>query len=175
MQSNYKYAKTLLDLSKKSNSLTLIQNQFKSIYYFYNKVPAFKLVFITKRITPENKINIIQNVLKDFEPLIIEFIAILIKNNQTNNLLDIITKFNNMASADSNASKVEITTSEKLSNSDLEHVVQAISNKLNITPEINTNTDSNMIGGIKLRVGNKIFDNSVSYQIKQLKKTLHNM
>ena len=175
MQSNYKYAKTLLDFSKKSNCVALIQGQFKSISYLYNKVPVFKLVFITKRITPENKISIIQNVLKDFEPLIIEFITILIKKNQTNNLLDVITKFNNMASGDSNINKIEITTSEKLSNSDLEHVVQAISNKLNITPEINTNTDSNMIGGIKLRVGNKIFDNSVSYQIKQLKKTLHNM
>ena len=65
MQSNYKYAKTLLDFSKKSNSLTLIQNQFKSIYYLYNKVPAFKLVFITKRITPENKINIIQSFIKN--------------------------------------------------------------------------------------------------------------
>ena len=175
MQSNYKYAKTLLDLSKKSECVSLIKNQLKSISYLYNKVPAFKLVFITKRIGAKNKIKIIKNVLKDFEPLVVEFIIILINNNQTNNLLNIITRFNNMVSTDSNISKVEITTSEKLTETDLEYVSQTICNKLNTTPKINIKTDPDMIGGIKLRIGNKIFDNSVSYQIKQLKKTLHNM
>ena len=175
MQSNYKYAKTLLDLSKKSDCISLIQNQLKSIAYLYNKIPVFKLVFITKRIDSVNKIKIIKTVLKDFEPLIVEFIAILINNNQTNSLLNIITRFNNMVCADSNISKVEITTSDKLTDTDLEYVSQAICNKLNATPKINIKIDPDIIGGIKLRVGNKIFDNSVSYQIKQLKKNLHNM
>ena len=70
---------------------------------------------------------------------------------------------------------MEITTSEKLTETDLERVSQTICNKLNTIPKINLKIDPDMIGGIKLRVGNKIFDNSVSYQIKQLKKTLHNM
>ena len=175
MQSNYKYAKTLFNLSKKSNCVSLIQSQLKSVSYLYNKVPAFKLVFITKRINPMDKVEIINNVLKKFEPLIVEFISILIQNNQTFNLLDVITRFNNLVRADSNISKVEITTSEQLNDADLEHISQTICNKLNSAPKISIMTDSNLIGGMKLRVGNKIFDNSVSYQIKQLKKTLHNM
>jgi len=175
MQSNYKYAKTLFNLSKKSNCVSLIQNQLNSVSYLYNKVPAFKLVFITKRINPRDKVEIIKNVLKKFEPLIVEFILILIQNNQTFNLLDVIARFNNLVRADSNISKVEITTSEQLNDADLEHISQTICNKLNSAPKISIMTDSNLIGGMKLRVGNKIFDNSVSYQIKQLKKTLHNM
>ena len=62
-----------------------------------------------------------------------------------------------------------------LTETNLEYISQTICNKLNSNPKINIKTDPNIIGGIKLRVGNKIFDNSVSYQIKQLKKTLHNM
>ena len=175
MQSNYKYAKILFDLSKKSDCISLIQDQLKLITYLYNKVPMFRLVFITKRINAENKIEIIKNSLKQFEPLIVEFVSVLIQYNQTHNLLDVIARFNNMANTTSSVSKVEITTAEKLNDSDLEYVSQAIYNKLNTNQKISIKTDANMIGGIKLRVGNKIFDNSVSYQIKQLKKTLHNM
>ena len=175
MQSNYKYAKTLFDLSKKSDCIQLVHNQLNSISYLYNKVPAFRLVLITKRINSNNKVGIIRNALKGFESLIVEFISILIQNNQTNNLLDVITRFNNMVNTDSNQSKVVITTSQKLNEVDLEYVSQTISDKLNTNPNISIKTDLNMIGGIKLRVGNKIFDNSVYYQIKQLKKTLHNM
>ena len=43
-----------------------------------------------------------QKALKNFEPLIVEFISILIQNNQTFNLLDVIARFNNLVRADSN-------------------------------------------------------------------------
>ena len=122
MQSNYKYAKTLYDLSKKSDKIDLIQNQLKSVSYLYNKVARFRLVFITKRIDIKNKVGIIANVLNDFDPLLIEFISILIKNNQTNSLLDIASRFNNMAISDSNINKVEITTADKINESDFEYI-----------------------------------------------------
>ena len=55
MQSNYKYAKTLFDLSLKTNSVNKIKNELKAVAYLYNKVPAFRLVFITERIDVEKK------------------------------------------------------------------------------------------------------------------------
>ena len=61
MYSNYQYAKTLLDLSNKSDAISLMQNQLKSVSYLYNKVPAFRLVFVTKRIDTKKKIEIIKN------------------------------------------------------------------------------------------------------------------
>ena len=175
MQSNYKYAKTLFDLSKQTNSVNKIKNELKAVAYLYNKISAFRLVLITKRINAENKSNIICNALNKFEPLIVEFVLILIKNNQTNNLLDIIMRFNNMCSADSNMNKISVTTASKLNDSQLDNIANIIYSKIGFKPEIDQFTDSELIGGIKLRIGNKIFDNSVSYQINQLKKTLHNM
>ena len=175
MHSNYKYAKTLFDISIKSNSVDVIQNQLKSLAYLYNKVPTFRLVFITKRINDNDKIKIIKNALNRFEPMIVELISILISNNQTNNLLNIITRFNKMVKAESTINKIEITTSEKLNNAELELISKTIFDKLASNPKINLITDPKIVGGIKLRIGNKIFDNSVSYQMNQLKKVLHNM
>ena len=175
MQSNYKYAKTLFDLSKQTNSVNKIKNELKAVAYLYNKVSAFRLVLITKRINAENKSNIICKALNKFEPLIVEFVLILIKNNQTNNLLDIIMRFNNMCSADSNMNKISVTTASKLNDSQLDNIANIIYSKIGFKPEIDQFSDSELIGVIKFRIGNKLFDNSVSYQINQLKKTLHNM
>ena len=41
--------------------------------------------------------------------------------------------------------------------------------------EIKTKIDKSLIGGIKIKHENKIFDNSIQYQLNQLKKTLHNL
>ena len=100
---------------------------------------------------------------------------ILIQNNQTNILSDVVSRFNSMVNSSVSSVKVEITTSEKLNDIDLQYISQSIHSTLNTSSTINVKTDSSILGGIKLRVGNKIFDNSVSYQINQLKKTLHNM
>ena len=100
---------------------------------------------------------------------------ILIQNNQTNILSDVVSRFNSMVNSSVSSVKVEITTSEKLNDIDLQYISQSIHSTLNTSSTINVKTDSSILGGIKLRVGNKIFDNSVSYQINQLKKTLHNL
>jgi len=71
--------------------------------------------------------------------------------------------------------KVDIITATKLGEEELNSLSQKIDGILKNSPSVNNITDPKIIGGIKLRVGNNIFDNSVSYQINQLKKTLHNM
>ena len=175
MQKNHKYAKTFFELCKKIDNISHIQNQLQSIVYLFSKVSAFRLVLITKRLNHDNKIDIISKSLHSFDPIIIEFLSIIIKNNHINHLLNIISRFNNMAHVHSHMNNIEITTANKLNEEDLQSISHAISQKLNVSPKINTLVNVDIIGGIKLRVGNNIFDNSISYQINQLKKTLHNM
>ena len=108
-------------------------------------------------------------------PLTLEFLNIIINNNHSNELLKIISKFNYLSESHLGINKVDIITAIKLSEEELNSLSQKIDGILNNSPSVNNIIDPNIIGGMKLRVGNNIFDNSVSYQINQLKKTLHNM
>ena len=108
-------------------------------------------------------------------PLTLEFLTIIINNNHSNDLLNIISKFNHLSEHHLGVINVDIITATKLSDEELNSLSQKIDGILNNSPSVNNITDPNIIGGMKLRVGNNIFDNSVSYQINQLKKTLHNM
>ena len=170
MKNNNKYAKTLFDLCLKHNCLGLIQDQLKSIASLFNKASVFRLVLISKKLDNKTKINVVTNALSIFEPLIVEFISIIIKNNLSNELMDIISRFNRLVRVHSDVQSVDITTAHKLSEEEIQSLSESIFIVLNTKPKINIKEDLNMIGGIKLRVGNKIFDNSISYQINQLKK-----
>ena len=90
-------------------------------------------------------------------------------------LLNIISKFNRLVNLRSDFKEIDIVTATRLDDQDIQNLSKTIHNKLNSNPKINIINDPNIIGGMKLRIGNKIFDNSVSYQINQLKKSLHNM
>jgi len=175
MQNNQQYAKILFELGEKANCISMLQSQLKSLQYLFNKVPAFRLVLITKRLDNQNKINIVKNTLTMFDPLILEFISIIINKNQINNLLNIISRFNRLVHTHSSIQEVDIITAQQLPDEDMLNLSESISAKLDSKPKINILHDPQIIGGVKLRIGNKIFDNSVGYQIKQLKKTLHNV
>ena len=170
-----KYAKVLFDSCSKSKLLNTIQNELSHIEYLFTKVPVFRLVLITKRINNENKVKIISNALKDFNPIVIEFLSAIINNNQSNELSNIIHRFNRLVNMQSDIKSIDIITAQQMDESYLQSVVQKISNNINTNPDINNIVDESIIGGMKLRIGNKIFDNSINYQLNQLKKTLHNM
>ena len=80
-----------------------------------------------------------------------------------------------MVSSHADLKDVEITTADSLNEESINSLIVNLQLHLKTKQKIKIKTDPTIIGGVKLRIGNKILDNSVSYQIKQLKKTLHNM
>ena len=93
---NYKkYAEALYESSKGSKELLEnIQHEIEHVAYLYKKESAFRLVFNSMRITNDKKTNIIKGTLKQFNPVITEFLSIVIEHNQSNQLLNIISRFN---------------------------------------------------------------------------------
>ena len=173
---NYtKYAKILFDICVNANCINSINQELKIISNLYNKSSAFRMVLITKRLNNKDKVEIVSKTLNSFNPIIIEFLTIIISNNQSNKILDIISKFSYLVSAHADLKDVEITTADSLNEESINSLIENLQLHLKTKQKIKIKTDPTIIGGVKLRIGNKILDNSVSYQIKQLKKTLHNM
>ena len=164
-----KYPNTLFDLAKQNGMLDEITRQLGQIKYLYKNEPTFKLLFETKRINQEQKKQILKNVLLGFTPLVSKFLSILIDNKMSKNLIGIINKFLSLSKKELYANEIEVITVDHLD----ENLINELSNKLNCT--VKTTIDKSMIGGIKLRKGNKIFDNSISFQLNNLKKTLYNV
>ena len=164
-----KYPNTLFDLAKQNGMLDEITRQLGQIKYLYKNEPTFKLLFETKRINQEQKKQILKNVLVGFTSLVSEFLSILIDSKMSKNLIGIINKFLSLSKKELYANEIEVITVEQLD----ENLINELSNKLNCA--VKTTIDKSMIGGIKLRKGNKIFDNSISFQLNNLKKTLYNV
>ena len=127
------------------------------------------MLFESKRITTDAKKKILKNVLTSFDNVVVEFLQIIMQNNGSKYLISIIDKFLALSYKELRANEVEITSAQQLD----DELKQSLTQQLNCTLKIKI--DSSIIGGLKLRKGNKIFDNSISFQLNQLKKTLYNM
>ena len=170
-----KYSQTLYNISDKNNNINIIQNELNTILHLYKKVPSFRFIIITKRLSSDKKINILKNTLQNFNPLVTEFLSLIIKDGCAKNLLSIIFSYNKLAYAKLKIQDVDLIVSHELESDYIEKLTSSLSDILKTAPKINVINKPDIIGGMKLKIGNKVFDNSVSCQLNKLKKTLYNM
>ena len=59
-----------------------------------------------------------------------------------------------------------------MSDSDMESLINNIESKLNKKINAKNEVDPKIIGGVKLMLGNKVVDGSISHQLRKIKYTL---
>ena len=115
----------------------MIQNELNTIVHLYKKVPSFRFIIITKRVTSDKKINILKNTLQNFDPLVREFISLIITDGHAENLLTIISYYNKLAHAKLNIKDVDLIVAHKLDPEYIEKLTRVLSEILKTIPKIN--------------------------------------
>lgn len=110
---------------------------------------------------------------REINDVIANFIKTLQKNRQLKLAEEIIAKFNEIYNQENGIVEAEVVSHEVLCNSLLIKASNYISNKYKAKEVVlNNKVDSNIKGGIVIKVGDKILNGSVAKQISNLRNTL---
>ena len=170
-----KYAKALFNASVKNNSTRETYNGLCLISTIIKSIPEFNHILFTKNMSRLNKKNILSNILSSkVHSLAIELLAILIDNDECQLFNDIANKYNYVMNLDSKELDMTITSNIKFSSDELNSIENDVSIKLNKHINIKSFIDKKLLGGMKLRIGNTIIDNSLSNKLIKLKNNLKN-
>ena len=171
-----KYAKALFNASVKNNSTRETYNGLCLISTIIKSIPEFNHILFPKNMSRLNKKNILFNILssKKAHSLVIELLAILIDNDECQLFNDIANKYNYVMNLDSKELDMTITSNIEFSSDKLDSIKNEVSIKLNKHINIKSFVDKKLLGGMKLRIGNTIIDNSLSNKLVKLKNNLKN-
>ena len=168
-----KYARALYNVAVQQEDVKEASNRINYITNVIKAVPEFSQLLQTHRVSTENKINILKNVLKDnVSSLEIELISDILEHNNILILSDIAKHFEYLVETDSNLVNMTITSATELSAEEVEHIQSNIESQLNKKVDVHTEIDKSLIGGVRLRVGNIVIDNTISRRLDMLKSTL---
>ena len=171
-----KYAEALFRASSSSNqNLRSIINNLNFFKSLLKDIPELKYLIFSKRISLKDKHNIINNIFINFLGEIeLELILLLISNRDASMYLDIVERFMYLIDSSSNIKKIQVISCNEYSDLDKEELVKSIRQKFNIDNSSKAifKVQENMLGGIKIRIGNKIIDGSISTKLEKIKKSL---
>jgi len=168
-----KYALSLYQLGKKENVLSEIEQGLSVISTLYKSSNTFRYFLLTKKIKEDNKKIILSNILKDCcSKYVVELVSIILDRGDIKSLKAIIDRFFIVIANESDVVTVKIITSSPMSDSDMESLINNIESKLNKKINAKNEVDPKIIGGVKLMLGNKVVDGSISHQLRKIKYTL---
>ena len=156
------------DVRLLSNNLSLFNNYIKNIR-------DLRYLIMSKRINLSSKLDALKNIFsKSFNDIELEFICLLVSNGDISLLGKISQKLNFTIESTSNIKKILITLSQEVSSEEKNDISNLIKQQFELddSSESIFNVDANIIGGIKIRIGNKIIDGSVSTKLQKIKQSL---
>jgi F-type H+-transporting ATPase subunit delta len=169
-----RYAKALFDLANDEKKLAAVEADLKSLKKMRAESADFRTLLASPAFSAEQKGRAI-SALADkakFNATTKKFLGLLAANGRIGQLPSIITSFEALSAEARGSVSAQVTTAVALTAAQAKGVAAALRTALGKDPEIETRVDPSILGGIKVRVGSRLFDASLRSKLDSLKFAL---
>lgn len=168
------YGDALFDLALEENTLDIVIEEVDAVKdAFQENVELMKLLNHPK-ISKEDKIDVIENVFKEkVSDTTVGFLVIIVDKGRYNDLNDIFDYFISKVKEYKNIGVASVTSAVALTDAQKEQVKDKL---LTLTKydkiEISFYEDQSLIGGMVIRIGDRVVDSSIKTQLATFAKDL---
>jgi F-type H+-transporting ATPase subunit delta len=169
-----RYAQALFDLANEQNKVAAVEADLKSLKAAIADSKDLRTLLASPAFGADDKrkgLGAIADKAK-FDPVTKKFLGLLAANGRASALPDAINGFERLAAAARGAVSAEVVTAVPLSSAQAKGVAAALRQALGKDPEITTRVDPSLLGGIKVKVGSRLFDASLRSKLDSLKFAL---
>jgi F-type H+-transporting ATPase subunit delta len=108
----------------------------------------------------------------DISKQMLSLISLLIDKGRISYLAEIIDEYQRLCMENEGIAQAYITSAKALSEQEESNIKKSLEKALSRQIIMHTEVDTKLIGGLVVRVGDQIFDNSLSTKLQNLKKGL---
>ncbi len=168
-----RYAGALLASAKKAGVVTGVAESYASLMDMHLGQTALRVFLDSPQVRTEEKKDLLKSVFGGkVEPLLLDFVFLLIDKNRIENFRDIGEEFALLVEQEQGVMRAKVTTAVALP-ADLEEKLKAkLSALTGKTMILEKRVDPAVIGGVKVVMGDKILDGTVRTNLDLLRKTL---
>lgn len=168
-----RYAKALYELAKEKNVVAETVADLREVRIVFTESKDLFNLLVAPNLTTEKKFELIDSIFSSVQPIIVDALKVILVNNRIDETVSVIDSFIRIANDESGVEDAIVYSTEALTEDQLERISttfakQVGKDSLNITNEI----DSSLIGGIKLIIGNRIYDNTIVSKMNGLRRAL---
>ena len=162
------YAEALFSLGLEEKKLTKLQDEGKALSEIIHDNEDFLLLIDSRFMSREERQDIASKILKDFDEDIVSFVKVLIANNRTNYIKDVLEAFNSLCNEYKGVKEGLIYSAFPLNKETLNKIKNKISQIENMDVELISRIDPSLIGGVKVVINSHVYDGSIKNQLEKM-------
>lgn len=169
-----RYAQSLFELTIENGNLAKVEADLKSLKAMVADSADLRRLIDSPAFSAEDKGKglVAVAVKAKFDMLTTKFLGLVASNGRTGDLLGAISAFSELSAKHRGVVTAEVVSAAPLSPAQLKGVQTALAEALGKTPEVSTRVDPSLLGGLKVRVGSRLFDASLRSKLDSLKFAL---
>ncbi len=169
-----RYARALFDLAVETNVLGAVEADVKSLKTMIEASTDLRALIASPRYTIEEKAAALEAVARraSLSATTLKFLGLVAANRRASALGPIIAAFERLAAARKGLVSAQVTTAIPLTDSQTASLAAALRTALGKDPQIETRVDPAILGGVKVRVGSRLYDASLKSKLDSLKFAL---
>ena len=169
-----RYAQALFDLALETGKLDAVRADLKSLKAAWTESAELRRLATSPVISAEDQQKGLVAIAAKakFEPTTRNFLGLLAQNGRARDLGAVITGFEALYAKHTGVVAAEVVSTQALSAAQLKTITSALTTALGKNPEITTRIDPSILGGLKVKVGSKLFDASLKTKLDQMKFAL---
>jgi F-type H+-transporting ATPase subunit delta len=131
-----------------------------------------RAVFESARVSPAQKLALVERTLSGVDPLVLNLARLLVRRRRTSLGPQIAQAFQELVDQAKGVSHAMVTSAVPLSSSDRTEVERKLIEIAGGPVVVETNVDENIIGGLVVRIGDRLIDGSTRSRLLALKRRL---
>ncbi len=168
-----RYAKAFFSLAKEKNILPVLKKDIELIQNTCESSNEFMLLLESPVIKSSKKEKLITLVFTGkVNQYTIKFLQLITENKREIFIPAICRNFLALTRKDQNIKAARLTTATKVDAATIQNITSLLEKELNAKVELSENIDTEIIGGLILRLDDKQYDASVATQLKKIKQKL---
>ncbi|WP_227937043.1 F0F1 ATP synthase subunit delta [Alkalihalobacillus deserti] len=169
-----RYAYALFQLAQEKNDLKKVNEELQAVKSVVESTPEFVSLISHPKVTNQQKQQFIQENLGEvLSEMTLNTILLLVERKRIDSLVPMINKFKELAYEAQDVAEAQVYSPKPLSEKEQEHIAKIFAKKAKKSRlEVTNIVESELIGGIKIRIGDRIYDGTVRAQLDQIKRQL---
>ena len=165
------YAKALFGASEKSGETEAIRTQLESIVVdVLEKLPKFAAALCSLRVKLVDKERMIEHAFaSQASRLLVNALKVMVRNGRIDCLREVRGAYQELYNQARGRVEVQVRTAAPINNQLLEQIKQKLAAMLGCEVDVKTKVQPELLGGLVVRVGDKLYDGSLVSQLENLR------
>lgn len=164
-----RYAKALMDALKSKDEKVKANSDLADAAELFDNNVQFKKVLLDPRVSVNAKIGVMKEIFSDANPMFISFVGVLLDKNRIGCLSGIAKEYSKLTQIMNNELFIKIISATQLDDDEINGISDKYKKVYNATTvKYDLSIDERLLGGVKVVVGNKVYDGSLRTKLNNM-------